>query len=198
MSLRVTCPGCGTDFPVQAGLVEGEAKRLGAVLAGMEPVLGRAALHYLALFKPPKSALRLSRATRLLAELVELVDAGSVCKDERSGLRRPATPSLWAAGIEQMLAQRQGLDLPLGGHNYLRKVVWGLADAADAQAEAAREQDLRQGRQRQGPSPARAAESRLANELAWLRQQLDYGQLTEKEHAKAVADARARLGASHD
>lgn len=197
MSLRVTCPTCGTDFPVQAGLVEGEAKRLGAVLAGMEPVLGRAALHYLALFKPAKSALRLNRAIRLLAELAELADAGTVCRDGRTSARRPASAALWAAGIEQMLMQRERLELPLDGHNYLRKVVYGLADAADAQHERQHETDLRQGR-RLGPSPAQPREDRLTNQLAWLRQQRDLAILTPDAYATAVADAKQRLGGRHD
>lgn len=197
MSVRITCPSCGTDYPVEAGLVEGDAKRLGAVLAGMEPVLGRAALQYLHLFKPPKTTLRLSRAVKLLAELADLVDPGTVCRDERSGMRRPATPATWAAGIEQMLAQRDRLTLPLSQHNYLRQVVYAIADQADAAAERQREETLRR-RQASpagtGVSPPQPPENKLVNELRWLRQQLDYEQIDQDEYDRAAAEAKARYG----
>lgn len=193
MSVRITCPSCGTDFPAEAGLVEGDAKRLGAVLAGMEPVLGRAALQYLHLFKPAKTSLRLARAVRLLAELADLADAGTVCRDERAGVRRPATAELWAAGIEQMLMQRDRLVLPLANHNYLRQIVFGMADAADAAAERAREQALREGRRPAGPAPV-VQEDALTNELRYLASQLEYGALDRVEYARRVADAKRRYG----
>ena len=52
----------------------------------------------------------------------------SLSDDERNGVRRSASPAMWATGIEQMLAQRGSLTLPLENHNYLRAVVFGLAD----------------------------------------------------------------------
>lgn len=190
--IRFTCPCCGADFPWEAGLVEADAKRLGAVLGDMEPPLARAAMSYLRLFKPPKTSLRLPRATKLLRELAALVAEGSVCRDERSGVRRPAPVSAWVAGIEQMLQQADRLTLPLAAHGYLRQVVFGIADAADAAAEKSREQDLRQGKRQVGPSPPAAAENKLTNELAYLAQMLRYGRLTQAEHDASAAEAKAR------
>jgi len=200
VSIRITCPSCGTDFPVEAGLIEGDAKRLAAVLAGMDPLLGRTALQYLHLFKPRKTSLRLARAVRLVAELAELADAGTVCRDERSGVRRPATPALWAAGIEQLLAQRDRLELPLANHHYLRAVVYGLADKADAAAERQREETLRQGRHRSsgtGVSPPQPPEDRLQNTLRYIAQLHSYGQITDAERDQKIADAKAKYGAPH-
>lgn len=198
MSLRVTCPSCGTDFPVEAGLVEGDAKRLGAVLAGMDPLLGRTTLQYLHLFKPPKTSLRVSRAVKIVAELADLADAGSVCRDERTGTRRPASPAVWAAGIEQMLAQRDRLTLPLANHNYLRHVVYALADTVDATAEKQREKDLRQGRHPHtagtGVSPPRPVESRLTRELAYIDDMHRYGKLNATERTLAIAAAHEAFG----
>lgn len=198
MSLRVNCPSCGTDFPIEAGLIEGDAKRLAAVLAGMDPLLGRTTLQYLHLFKPAKTALRLSRAFKVVAELADLVDAGSVCRDERSGDRRPTNPALWAAGIEQMLVQRDRLELPLTNHNYLRKVVWGLADQADAAAERQRDVDLRQGRRTgsgSGVSPPQPPEDPLVRDLRYIDQCFGYGQFDEAERDRRKAEARAKHGA---
>lgn len=201
MSIRITCPSCGTDFPVEAGLIEGDAKRLAAVLAGMDPLLGRSTLQYLGLFKPPKTSLRLSRAVKLVAELADLADAGTVCRDERSGVRRPATPALWAAGIEQMLVQRDRLELPLANHHYLRAIVYGLADHADAAAERQREETLRQGRHRSsgtGVSPPQPREDPLQNAVAYLHQLHSYGQIDDAERDRRIAEAKAKYGADHD
>mgnify|MGYP001081367082 CR=1 FL=1 len=175
-------------------MVEADAKRLGAVLGDMEPTLARAAMSYLRLFKPPKTALRLPRATKLLQELAALVAEGTVCRDERSGVRRPAPTSAWVAGIEQMLQQSDRLTLPLAAHGYLRQVVFGIADAADAAAEKTREQDLREGRRPTGPSPSRPVEDRLTNELAYLAQMLRYGRINQAEHDAQAAEARTRYG----
>ena len=191
--MRLTCPCCDTEFPIEAGFSEADGKRFAALVAELEPALGRAVLAYLRLFKPNKTALRLSRATRIVDELMMLVRAGTVCRDERAGMRRPADQTVWAAGIEQMLAAREGLSLPLDNHNYLRAVVYGLADKADAKAEHAREAAART-RIAAGSSLAAPGESRLDAQLRWLRQQFERGQITESQHQESIADAKAKLG----
>lgn len=191
--MRVTCPCCATEFPIEAGMLDADGKRLAALLAAMEPVLGRATLSYLRLFKPAKTALRTARAVKIVAELDALVRPGSVCRDERGGLRRPASPATWAAGIEQILAAPPH-GLPLANHNYLRAIVFGLADAADAAAERQKEAALRVGKHRSGLSAngAPSREDPLTNELAWLRQQHAYGQLTAAELETKMRQARER------
>ncbi|MGH8040341.1 MAG: hypothetical protein ACREPD_21710, partial [Stenotrophomonas sp.] len=112
-------------------------------------------------------------------------------KDERSGVRRPTSPAAWAAGIEQMLAQRYSLTLPLESHGYLRAVVYGLADKADAAAERQREADARAGRHL-AASPSNSAseqERKLEDSLYYIQQQLGYGAITadEAEHQREAA-----------
>ena len=172
-----------------AFFIEPDGKRLAATLAGMVPELGRAVIGYLGLFKPAKTALRMARAARLAAEIEALANAGGVCRDERGGVRRPATPATWAAGIEQMLAQRGALTLPLDGHNYLRAVVYGLADKADALAERQTHEHLRAGHR-----PAAAA-ARLANQLAWIAQQVLVGAIEPAEAERLRVEARDKYGA---
>jgi hypothetical protein len=149
--MHITCPTCHDRFPIAAGFLEDDGKRLAALLADMEPVLGRAVIGYLRLFKPAKQGLRTARAVKLVQSLDELVREGTVCKDERGGVRRPATPAMWAEGIEQMLTDHARLSLPLGGHNYLRTVVFGIANQADAAVEQARERHRREGRHLDAP-----------------------------------------------
>jgi len=190
--MRATCPACGAQAHVTAFFVEDDGKRLAALLAGMEPELGRAVLGYLGLFKPHKTALRLARAVKLVQELLVLVETGTVCRDERGGVRRAATPGLWAQGIEIMLAQRATLTLPLDNHNYLRSVVFGLADKADAAMERQREADARAGRHRGGASPAVMPETPLQAHLAWIAQQVHLGAMTETEAEAERAKAREK------
>lgn len=133
--MELQCPCCGEQFPFEAGFADADGKQLAALFAGMDPKLGRAVLGYLRLFSPRSRGLRTTKAIRLVADLVQLVDAGQVQRDARTADFKPAPPRLWVAGIEQMLVQRERLQLPLENHNYLRAVVWGLAsDPAQAQA----------------------------------------------------------------
>lgn len=193
--MRLTCPECGAQGALAAFLAEDDAKRLLAAVVDLAPPLQRPALNYLALFKPTKNALSLPRAARLIGELRQLVDAGNVCRDERGGVRRAATPAMWAEGIEQMLAQRASLTLPLANHNYLRAVVFGIADSTEAKAEQAIEKQRQSGNHRPAPKLGENSESKLVNTLRWLRQQYDLENLTEDEFNQRVAEAKQKHGA---
>jgi hypothetical protein len=195
MTMRITCPNCQEIYPIDAAFADDDGKRLAALCAEMEPALGRAALAYLRYFKPPKTALRTSRAVKIVQELLDLVRTGTVCRDERGGLHRRATPMLWAAGIEQMLAVPGKIQIPLSNHHYLRAVVFGLADEASAVDERAREKNLRQGKRPEEPALAPPAE-RLAGRLAYLRKQLDYRMLSQDAYDAEVAKANAEYAPS--
>ena len=125
--MRVQCPCCGEQFPLEAGFLDDEGKRLAAQFADIEPRLGRAILGYLRLFSPAKRGLRTTRAIKLVEELMSAVNAGTVTRDARTADSKPASPAMWTAGIDQMLAQRERLSLPLDNHHYLRAVVFGIA-----------------------------------------------------------------------
>lgn len=174
-------------------MLDADGKRLAAVLAGMDGTLGRAVIGYLRFFKPAKTALRTSRAVKVVQELDVLVRAGSVCQDERGGVRRPASPATWAAGIEQLLAAPPS-GLPLTSHGYLRRVVFGLADQADAHAERARHETMRSGQHRGAGSPMAPRENPLTAQLAYLRQQHAYGAITAEQLREQEAEARTKFG----
>lgn len=154
MSLPGTCPSCGYHGELEAFLIEPDAKRAVARAATLDAGVGRALPAYLRLFVAGKRGLRLSRAVTLIEDLADLIDAGTVCQDERVGVRRPATAAMWAAGMEQMLAKPPS-GLPLTNHHYLRKIVFTIADDADAAAERKREADIKAaGKQRtSAPTP---------------------------------------------
>lgn len=192
--MHVTCPSCNDSFPIAAGFLEPDGKRFGMLLAGMEPALGRAVVEYLALFTPAKQKLRLVKAVKLVAALDALVREGSVCRDERAGARRPATSAHWVAGIEKMLEQRAKLTLPLGNHHYLRAIVYGIADQADAAGERAREAAIRTGRRPVGPSPTSVAADPLKEQLLYVDKMHEYGKLNDEEWDAERAKAFAKYG----
>lgn len=181
--MHVTCPTCSDSFPIVAGFLEADGKRFGMLLASMDPTLGRATIDYLSLFTPAKQKLRLSRAVKIVAALDALVREGTVCRDERQGVRRPASASHWVAGMEQMLEQRARLTLPLLNHHYLRSVVFGIADQAAAGEEQQREQNARAGRSRTGTgiSPPAPPEDPMKRDLKYIDQLREYGQLSDEE-----------------
>ncbi|MCX7563757.1 hypothetical protein OS176_09470 [Xanthomonadaceae bacterium XH05] len=188
--MRVSCPCCATEFPIEAGMIEADGKRLAAMLAGMEPALARAVLGYLRLFKPAKQGLRLARAVKIVQELNELVDAGRVCADERAGVWRQAPVALWVAGIEQLLVTPPA-GLPLGGHNYLRKVVFTLAEKHEAEAEKRLEENRRAGRHRTGPVVTQK-DDRLTTAIQHADHMLYLGVWTREQRDARVAEAKAK------
>lgn len=197
--MRATCPECGAQAHLSAFFAEDDGKRLAALLAGMQPELGRAVIGYLGLFKPAKTALRLARALKIAQEVAELVAAGTVCKDERTGVRRPALPAHWSAGIEQMLAQRDRLTLPLDGHGYLRAVVFGLADKQDAARERQAEADARAGKHLGGGSGNAVQtpkETPLERQLNWIARMVELGQFDAAKAEEERAKARDKFGDS--
>lgn len=126
--IQIQCPCCAATFPLEAGFVEVDGKKLAALTGELQPALVKAALHYLRLFSPAKSALKNSKAINLLDSLIILIKAGTVTNDARTNDTKPATIEMWLAGLEQVTEQYSSLTLPLKNHNYLRAIVWGIAN----------------------------------------------------------------------
>lgn len=193
MSVPVTCPACGCQGDIDGFLADADGKRLAALFAGIEPALGRAVIGYLRLFKPAKHALRLPRAARIVADLLALVEPGHVCRDERGDSRRPASPALWAQGIEQLIDQRERITLPLANHHYLRAVVYSLAEQQAARAEAQAEEQRRTGQHRRAtPGGTVEAETALDRAIGFVRQLHGYGQIDDTERDRQIAELRCK------
>jgi len=160
MPLKGVCPDCGlaADLHAFAGAAE-QSQALAAAL-DMPAGLGSRVTAYLRLFSPPKRALSAHKAARLLTELAEAVNSGQV---ERKGESFAAPLETWKAGLDQMLTNRQTLRLPLKSHGYLCEIVAGLAQKAEAKAEAARIERERH-RPRDAPQGAAAPAGEKASE----------------------------------
>ncbi len=140
--MKLTCPACGAIAAAEAWERDQVAREcLQAILALPVPV-GSSLLGYLSLFRPGKSSLSWKRALRLTKEVARLVSSRYVT-GVHGQAARPCSPVQWAAAMDQMACRREALARPLGGHNYLREVAWGLAEATDREREvAAREREV--------------------------------------------------------
>ncbi len=184
------CPSCGFSGEIEAFLVDPEARRAIARVAALDATIGKLIGPYLRLFANGKRGVQLRRAVALIDGLVALVEAGEVCRDERVGVRRPASPTMWAAGMEQMISQPP--NGPLKNHHYLRAIVFGLADQADAQAERQHEANARAGR-RVSSAETRLVDDPVSVALSWTRQQMEFGGMTQAEADAYVEKIRNKV-----
>jgi hypothetical protein len=148
--MKVVCPCCGVDFPIDAGLNDADARRFAALMGELPPAVARLMPAYLRLHKPLKQGLRWSRMVSLLNDLAAEIKAAQVT---HGGITYAAPADLWIGCIEKVLAM-PNLELPLSGNGLLRKIVAGSASKAAGLAEQKTEQEniYRHGRgSTQGP-----------------------------------------------
>ena len=154
--MKATCPLCGTYGPVESFLVDDDAKRAVVAVGKLPGELSRLCWAYLGLFRKPGSTrvLTWERVVRIVAELSDLVaEPETAWKGQRVV---PNRPEYWAQGVQAMLDRdAQGkLERPLDGHNYLRAVVYEIAEKAWHQGNVTREKAAMH---RPDPQPRRRA-----------------------------------------
>lgn len=143
--MKATCPHCGTYGPVESFLTDDDAKRAVVAVGKLPGELPRLVWAYLGLHRKPGAgrALTWERVGRIVAELARLVAEAEI---QWKGKRVvPNRPEFWAQGVQAMLDRdAQGkLERPLDGHNYLRAVVYEIAEKAWHQGNVAREKEAR-------------------------------------------------------
>lgn len=129
--MKVKCAACGAVHSLDA-LVANEAASLAlnaALLVNGE--LGRALIGYLGLFRPAKSSLTFERVATLLNELAPMISAQTI---QRDGREFNAPPEAWVYAINQMLATRHSLKLPMKSHGYLLEIIAGYKSVGGAVA----------------------------------------------------------------
>lgn len=123
-----------------------EARKTMQAIVSLPHEVATEILGYLGLFRPAQRALSWKAALRIMQELSVLIDSGQVRVQGK--VTRPCPPEIWATGMRQMVAQRGSISRPLHNHNYLRQIVWQLADKLDADLEARHCQEERNGNAR--------------------------------------------------
>ena len=134
--MKLACPACGSAFSLDV---------LMAIVGGREAVMtalqlpapiGKLLVQYVALFRPPKRQLSLDRVGSLLAELLPMIEAARI---ERNGRTWTAPQDYWKQALEEMIAKRDKLTLPLKSHGYLLAIIEGYGNKSEAKQEAATE-----------------------------------------------------------
>lgn len=153
----LVCPSCAATHSAEAWIADAAIRETVAAAVRLPKPVQEQLWPYLALFRPPKRALSWARARRLVGELAELAAAGRVSWEKEAD--RPCTPELWARGMGEMVGRKGGFKAHFTGHNYLRKIVWDLADQVDRETEKRRSRAEAQGRaeareEREGLTPA--------------------------------------------
>ncbi len=151
------CPRCAYKAPVSCF---GDAAEGGAMMQAFAELayeVQKPFFKYLSLFRPASGcAIQPTKAERLTRELATLVAKGWV--SEQGKADRPCPPALWVMGMERMQELAGTLDLPMKNHNYLRSIVYTLANQADAGRERNQHQQVLNGnakahRDLQPPAP---------------------------------------------
>lgn len=184
--MKIRCAACGATSSLDAAIAHDDAAQAISTALGMTQV-GRLLVQYLGLFRPAKNTLSFDRVNTLLNELLPIIQSGQV---DRAGRTWPAPMPYWQAALEQILASRQRLTLPLKGHGYLFEIIAGMGNKAEAQVEAkaetARRHQTDTDRKRQAEKQESRAELSRVDQLKLLeklRLQTGIG------HKKSPSDA---------
>lgn len=141
-SYGLICPACGASGSPEFFL--GEISKRTAILHALQlpHPLALQVQAYVGLFRPPSRAQSIERVEKLLSELLEFIQAGTVTRDRRTV---PCSIEVWKAAIDVVLEQaRNGkLSTPLKDHGYLLAVALSKADEVAAEAERKTEEAKR-------------------------------------------------------
>lgn len=138
--MKGMCQTCGATAPIEWFLAEPVARQVLATALKLPQPVQDQLLGYLALFRPAGGSMQAKKALRLVQEIAALVAPGHI--QIKGQVARPCQARVWARGMEQMQERRDALRLPVANHNYLRQIVWALADQEDAKSEARHNQEI--------------------------------------------------------
>jgi hypothetical protein len=135
--MRLSCPACGASSSLDALIEHAAAREVLTAALCVDGRLGPLLVKYLALFRPAKTGLSMSRVAALLGELLPLIHAAKI---ERNGSLYAAPREAWIMALDDLLARRDSLTLPLKSHGYLLGVLANQSTQAAARAEKSTEQ----------------------------------------------------------
>lgn len=131
--MKLTCPACGAVSSLDVLLGNDGARD--AVMAALEipAPLGKLLVQYLGLFRPAQRQLSFDRVANILNELLPMIREAKI---ERNGRIWSAPQEYWKQAIDDMLAKRDRLSLPLKNHGYLLTIIESYSNKAEASKEA--------------------------------------------------------------
>ena len=165
--MQLTCPVCFARFALEAALSDEDARRAMGRLAALGGESLRLVVTYVGLFRPPKHVLAWGRAGRLIGEVADIIEGGTI---RRRGRAWTLTRAQFAEALEVVIERRDAghLALPLKNHGYWFEVAVGIADRVEAAAERATEEARWAGRRSGAGRPAGAVRDYAAEYEALL------------------------------
>lgn len=139
--MKTKCPSCGAVTSLDVLLAHDGARDALLAALRMPAPLGVLVVKYLGLFRPATRELTFDRVASLLNELLPMIQDGQI---ERNGRTWPAPVPYWIDAIEDMLAKRDRLQLPMKSHGYLLEIISGISNQMEAKKEEKQEQQRRQ------------------------------------------------------
>jgi len=131
--MKTSCPACGAVSSLDSLLGHEGARDAVMVALALPAPLGKLLVQYVALFRPASRNLSMDRLASLLGELQPMIDAARI---ERSGRIWSAPQDYWAMALNEMIAKRDNLTLPLKSHGYLLAIIEGYGQKAEGKQEA--------------------------------------------------------------
>lgn len=122
--MKVRCPACGASMSLEVLIAHDDARAALIALTGISDDLAKAMLKYLTLFRPSEKDLSFNRVSKLLGELIPMIQAEEIQRN-RVTYAAPRAAWIWAAGkcLEARDAGR--LKTPLTTHGFLLEVLTG-------------------------------------------------------------------------
>lgn len=126
--MNITCPSCGTNGSLELFLADTEFRKAVLTAAELPSNTGALVLRYIGLFRPGKRQLTAARATKLLGEVFDLIQADEVKLGQQS---EKVLSHTWQRALEAVLNSEK-LTLPLKNHNYLIKIALNMVNHYEA------------------------------------------------------------------
>jgi hypothetical protein len=130
--MRLNCPACGAEFTLDVLIAHDGAREALVEAMGMNLVLGKLLVQYLGLFRPAKRQLTMDRVASILKELAPDIKAAQITRHGRVW----AVPlDDWKWALEEIVAKKTNLTLPLKSHGYLYQMLVAATDKVEARQE---------------------------------------------------------------
>lgn len=148
--MRLTCPGCGAEYTLDVLIAHEGAREALVEAMGMNLALGKRLVQYLGLFRPAQRQLTMDRVAKILKEISPDIKAARIT---RHGRTWSIPMDSWALALEEIVAKRDKLNLPLKSHGYLYEMLIAAADKHESGLEHQTEARRRSG----GLAPGQSA-----------------------------------------
>ncbi|TCS38495.1 hypothetical protein EDC30_102234 [Paucimonas lemoignei] len=183
--MRLTCPACGAEFTLDVLIAHEGAREALVEAMGLDMALGKRLVQYLSLFRPAQRQLTMDRVAKILKEISPSIRAQRI---ERGGRIWSVPRDSWAWALDEIVAKKDRLTLPLKSHGYLLEMLVGAADRAEAATERKVEEQRAQRTFQEGQTIAVRSEAQSV--AAYVKQPMPEAtrealkQLTSKNRGK--------------